>query len=85
MTMMRHLVLLAQLLCCLVALSAALPPNYDDIEETADSPVGQTVNIDQADPQSNAIHVAHNIPTGSKVSIEITTPPSEKTFLRSSA
>ena len=78
--MMRHLVLLAQL-WCLVALSMALPPNYDDIEETADSPVGQTVNIDQADPQSNAIHVAHNIPTGSKVSIRITSTPIEKTFL----
>lgn len=64
--MSRQLVLLAQL-WCLVYVVTALPQNYDDIEEAADSPVGQTVNIDQADPQSNAIHVAHNIPTGSKV------------------
>ena len=47
---------------------SGLPPNYDDIEESADSPMGETVEIDQSDPQSNAIHIAHNIPTGSKVS-----------------
>ena len=46
----------------LAGLVAGLPPNYDDLDYTADQPVGEKVDIEQADPQSNAIHVAHNNP-----------------------
>ena len=34
----------------------------------------QVVDINQADPQSNAIHVAHNIPKDSDITIVQTNP-----------
>ena len=46
----------------MVPLVISLPPNYADIELSVDQAVGEKVYINQTDPQSNAIHVAHNNP-----------------------
>ena len=40
----------------------SLPPNYEDMELSVDQAVGEMVDINQADPQSNTIHIAHNNP-----------------------
>ena len=46
----------------MVPLVMSLPPNYEDMELAVDQAVGEKVDINQADPQSNAIHIAHNNP-----------------------
>ena len=46
----------------IVSLMSSLPPNYEDIESGVDQAVGEKVDITQADPQSNTIHIAHNNP-----------------------
>ena len=46
----------------IVSLAHSLPPNYDDIESGVDQAVDEKVDITQADPQSNTIHIAHNNP-----------------------
>ena len=46
----------------LVPICTSLPPNYDDIESGVDQAVDEKVDITQADPQSNTIHIAHNNP-----------------------
>ena len=46
----------------LVPIVTSLPPNYDDIESAVDQAVDEKVDITQADPQSNNIHIAHNNP-----------------------
>ena len=46
----------------IVPLVTSLPPNYEDVESAVDQAVGEKVDISQADPQSNTIHIAHNNP-----------------------
>ena len=46
----------------LVPIVSSLPPTYDDIESAVDQAVDEKVDITQADPQSNTIHIAHNNP-----------------------
>ena len=46
----------------IVSLAHSLPPNYDDILSGVDQAVDEKVDITQADPQSNTIHIAHNNP-----------------------
>ena len=46
----------------IVSLVSSLPPNYEDIESGVDQAVAEKVDITQADPQSNTIHIAHNNP-----------------------
>merc|ERR1712032_480781 len=52
----------------------ALPQNFEDIDLASDQPDGEVVDINQADPQSNAIHVAHNIPKDSDITVVQTNP-----------
>merc|ERR1712037_638093 len=52
----------------------ALPPNFEDIDLASDQPDGEVVDINQADPQSNAIHVAHNIPKDSDITVVQSNP-----------
>ena len=39
-----------------------------------DQPVDEVVEVSQDSPQSNAIHIAHNIPKGSDISVKLTNP-----------
>ena len=74
-------------LFALITSTVALPQNFEDLDLVADQPVGevsgllrslthilQVVDVNQADPQSNAIHVAHNIPKDSDIKIVQTNP-----------
>ena len=47
----------------------AIEPNFEDIEESKSEPQNEVVNIEQDSPHSNAIHIAHNIPTGSDITV----------------
>jgi hypothetical protein len=57
-----------------LGLIIANPPNFDDVDAASDQPVGEVVNINQADPQSNAIHIAHNVPKDSDIKVVQTNP-----------
>ena len=46
----------------LVTQVVSLPPNYEDIESAVDQALGEKVDIQQEDPNSNTIHIAHNNP-----------------------
>ena len=46
----------------LVTQVVSLPPNYEDIESAVDQAMGEKVDIQQEDPNSNTIHIAHNNP-----------------------
>ena len=39
-----------------------MEPNFEDLDLVVDQAVDEKVDIDQADPHSNNIHVAHNNP-----------------------
>ena len=62
----------AFVLLALFSLVHGLPPNYDDIEDSQEQSVNAVVDISQEEPNSNAIHIAHNIPTGSKITVKQT-------------
>ena len=47
----------------------AIEPNFEDIEESKSEPQNEVINIEQDSPHSNAIHIAHNIPTGSDITV----------------
>jgi len=57
-----------------VMLVSALPPNYDDIDLAVDQAVGEKVDIDQAEPNSNTIHISHNNPKDSDIKVVQTDP-----------
>ena len=42
--------------------SKGAEPNFEDLDLVVDQAVDEKVDIDQADPHSNTIHVAHNNP-----------------------
>eukprot|EP00092_Neocalanus_flemingeri_P013977 GFUD01015076.1.p1 GENE.GFUD01015076.1~~GFUD01015076.1.p1 ORF type:complete len:341 (-),score=112.84 GFUD01015076.1:126-1148(-) len=58
----------------MVPLVISLPPNYEDIESAVDQAVGEKVDINQADPQSNTIHIAHNNPKDSDIKVVQSNP-----------
>jgi len=58
----------------LIPLVTSLPPNYEDVESAVDQAVGEKVDINQADPQSNTIHIAHNNPKDSDIKIVQSNP-----------
>ena len=41
---------------------SGVEPNFEDLDLVVDQADGETVDVDQADPHSNNIHVAHNNP-----------------------
>ena len=41
---------------------SGVEPNFEDLDLVVDQAVGEVVDVDQADPHSNNIHVAHNNP-----------------------
>ena len=41
---------------------SGIEPNFEDLDLVVDQAVDEKVDIDQADPHSNNIHVAHNNP-----------------------
>ncbi len=45
-------------------------PNYPEIDDSQTESVDAKVNIDQASPNSNTIHVAHNIPKNSDINLK---------------
>ena len=47
----------------------AIEPNFEDIEESKSESQNEVINIEQDSPHSNAIHIAHNIPTGSDITV----------------
>ena len=47
----------------------AIDPNFEDIEESKSEPQNEVINIEQDSPHSNAIHIAHNIPTASDITV----------------
>eukprot|EP00090_Calanus_glacialis_P029195 TRINITY_DN4684_c0_g1_i5.p1 TRINITY_DN4684_c0_g1~~TRINITY_DN4684_c0_g1_i5.p1 ORF type:complete len:333 (-),score=124.62 TRINITY_DN4684_c0_g1_i5:40-1038(-) len=58
----------------LVPIVSTLPPNYEDVESAVDQAVGEMVDINQADPQSNTIHIAHNNPKDSDIKVVQSNP-----------
>ena len=57
-----------------LGLARCIEPNYEDFESALEQPQGESVEVDQTDPHSNSVHIAHNIPTGSDVSVRMTNP-----------
>jgi len=58
----------------LLSSALALPPNFEDIHNAVDQAVDEKVDISQDNPQSNAIHIAHNNPKGSDIKVVQTNP-----------
>merc|ERR1719499_370995 len=56
------------------ALVLGVEPNFEDLDLVVDQADGETVNVDQADPHSNNIHVAHNNPKDSDIKIVQSNP-----------
>ena len=58
-------------LLALISLTSvkAIEPNFEDIEESKSESQNEVINIEQDSPHSNAIHIAHNIPTGSDITV----------------
>ena len=55
-------------------LVAGVEPNYEDLDLVVDQAQGEVVAVEQADPHSNNIHVAHNNPRDSDIMITQTNP-----------
>jgi hypothetical protein len=67
----------AAVILALTAFSAftrAVEPNFEDIHDAKEESQNEVVNIDQDSPHSNAIHIAHNIPTGSDITVTQKSP-----------
>ena len=62
----------AIVVCTLVLQVKCLPPNFEDLEFSEQESDGAVVDVTQDSPQSNAIHVAHNIPKNSDIKIKQT-------------
>jgi len=58
----------------MVPLVLSLPPNFEDMDLVVDQAVGEKVDINQADPQSNTIHIAHNNPKESDIKVVQSNP-----------
>jgi len=58
----------------MLPLVMSLPPNFEDMELSVDQAVGEKVDINQADPQSNTIHIAHNNPKDSDIKVVQSNP-----------
>jgi len=56
------------------ALVLGVEPNFEDLDLVVDQADGETVDVDQADPHSNNIHVAHNNPKDSDIKIVQSNP-----------
>jgi hypothetical protein len=58
-------------LLALISLTSvkAIEPNFEDIEEAKSESQNEVINIEQDSPHSNAIHIAHNIPTASDITV----------------
>jgi len=65
---------LVGLILAMLPLVMCLPPNFEDMELSVDQAVGEKVDINQADPQSNAIHIAHNNPKDSDIKVVQSNP-----------
>merc|ERR1712111_307331 len=70
MRMMR----LVWMLCITFGLTSGIEPNFEDLDLVVDQAVDEKVDIDQADPHSNNIHVAHNNPKNSDIKISQSNP-----------
>merc|ERR1712227_750323 len=55
-------------------LTSGIEPNFEDLDLVVDQAVDEKVDIDQADPHSNNIHVAHNNPKNSDIKISQSNP-----------
>ena len=51
-------------LAVIFAASEAIEPNFEDEDLACSECQNEVVNIEQDSPHSNAVHIAHNIPTG---------------------
>lgn len=57
-----------------VGVVVGVEPNYEDLDLVADQARGEKVDVNQEDPHSNNIHVAHNNPQDSDISIVQSNP-----------
>merc|ERR1712004_706917 len=62
------------LFCFILSCAQAIEPNFEDVDESKEQPQNEVVNIDQDSPHSNAVHIAHNIPTGSDITVKQKNP-----------
>ena len=57
-----------------IYLVSGIEPNFEDLDLVVDQAQGEVVAVQQADPHSNNIHVAHNNPRDSDIMITQTNP-----------